>query len=256
MENTISTYDENDEVYERLFQRFYTGTDSKIDSAASSHWKEFSNFFSVTKQSNGKYSLNGYGFGGQDAMGKKDKIFAFLGNTLQYLWLKNLGLLKDVIVGYKTVGKMGLPFSQDAFRQVCTLHLIKQKLKNVLLPKKILVIGDGPGILSALLHTQFPNAQIILADLGQVLFFQSYQLRKAFPDTPQWIADEDSSTLGNTGFVFCPADHIDSIPAGQIDLASQSFQHLNGVVLVGIDAQVASDLQRAFHNFLRRHLRV
>lgn len=258
MENQVSEFKVGVEVYERLFERFYANSGSGIDEAASSHWKEFSKFFSVTKQSNGKYFLNGYGFGGQDRLGRKDRLYAFIGNTLQFAWLKDLGLINDIIAGYKTVRSMGLPFSQDAFRQVCTLHLIKKKLEKILNPQRILVIGDGPGILSALLFKQFPDAQIILADLGQVLFFQSYQLKKAFPDAQQWIADEDVSSIGKNGFVFCPADHIDSIPKGQIDLTANvaSMQEMDPSIIENYFKLIRERNTRFFYNCNRLEKRL
>ena len=81
-----------------------------------------------------------------------------------------------------------------------------------------MIIGDGHGILSALLHTRFPSARIVLVDLGSVLFFQSYHLHKAFPDASQVIADEAPTGVEST-FTFCPADLLEALPKGSIDLA-------------------------------------
>ena len=204
-------------VHERLFQRFYTNGKRNIDLSASSHWKEFSKNFSVAQGNNDKFTFKGYGFGGQASGGVISRIFTVIGNILQLVSLNDRGLRKDLRAAKKIVRKMGLSFSQDAFRQVCTVNLLKKHFTERDKIYNFFVIGDGPGILSAILHVCFPNARIILADLGSVLFFQSIQLNKAFPEFVQRISDEDSPS--EVGFIFYPADSLNSIPDGDFDLA-------------------------------------
>jgi hypothetical protein len=117
---------------------------------------------------------------------------------------------------------MGLHFSQDAFRQVCTAALLTRQLERSPLtggaPNTIVAIGDGHGILAALLHSAFPAAQIWLIDLGPTLLFQASHLGRAFPATTHVIADEGVGTSG-ASFVYCPAERADSLPSSCVDLA-------------------------------------
>lgn len=85
--------------------------------------------------------------------------------------------------------------------------------------RTILVIGDGHGILSALLHNRFPSARILLVDLGATLLFQAVYLAKAFPLATHVLTDEDFAATSDATFSYCPADRIESLPNGDIDLA-------------------------------------
>lgn len=122
---------------------------------------------------------------------------------------------QDVVHARATVERMGLVFSQDAFRQACTLNLLASHLGSVA-PERILVIGDGHGILSALLHVRYPNARIFLAHLGPVLLFQAHHLYRAFPDVAQAITDADAA--GTATFNFA-AHRLAHPSAGFMDLA-------------------------------------
>jgi hypothetical protein len=129
---------------------------------------------------------------------------------------RSLNLRRDIAGASDVIARMGLAFSQDAFRQVCTFNLLT-KYFTLDQPDRILVIGDGHGILSALLHQRYPAAQIFLVDLGSVLFFQAYHLHKAYTDASQALTFEDLN--GNATFRFCPADRLESLPPVQFSLA-------------------------------------
>jgi len=155
-------------------------------------------------------------------------MFAQAGNMLHLAYLGLPGLLKDIRVAKVVVQRMGLVFSQDAFRQVCTLNLLVRQIQTTS-PDRILIIGDGHGILSALLHTRYPDARIFLVDLDSVLFFQAYHLHKAFPNAPQALTDEDAGRHDRAVFNFCPADRLDTLPQGELYLAINvaSFQEID-----------------------------
>jgi trans-aconitate methyltransferase len=81
---------------------------------------------------------------------------------------------------------MGLFFSTDVFRHVCTMCLLKTKLKSP--PSTVALIGDGPGIMSAFLHETWPSARLILIDLGATLAVQAQNLEKAYPKDVHVVA--------------------------------------------------------------------
>jgi hypothetical protein len=140
---------------------------------------------------------------------------------MQLASLRIPGLADAVTRGRLLVRSMGLEFSQDAFRQVCTAHLLANRLKTAFPsggPSVIAAIGDGHGILSALLHLAYPNAQIWLIDLGPTLVFQSFHLGRAFPTASHAIAGEELSGVRRT-FIYQPAEVVGPLLPAKIDLA-------------------------------------
>lgn len=198
---------------------------------ASSHWKECGRHFKVRAVGDHDFKLAGYGFGSSDRSSLTSRLLAELGNGILFAYLRLPGLWQDIKNAKTIVGRMGLWFSQDAFRQVCTLNLIRRQLGRTA-PTRILLIGDGPGILSSLLHTQYPNARLFLADLGPVLFFQCYNHHKAFPFKLQSVTDDNANENVEAIFNYCPADRLDSLPKHDFDLAINvaSMQEMDAAV--------------------------
>lgn len=217
----------NETVTDRLYQRFYANGPS-VSGEASSHWKAFSDKFEVERDENGNVSrIKGYGFGGSEEKRLLARSLAKAGNALNNYSLGFKGLASYLKQAKKTVADMGLFFSQDAMRQACTAFFLAGELEKAHAePSNILIIGDGHGILSALLHRQYPAARIILADLGVTLFFQAYYLGRMLPDAGHWLAGEDHY---GKGFVYCSAEDLGSLPDVDIDLAINiaSMQEMN-----------------------------
>lgn len=100
---------------------------------------------------------------------------------------------------------MNLSYSQDAIRQAYTLNLLKDKLiENK--GKNILIKGDGYGVLASLIHYTYPDSKFFLIDLGPMLFFQSYYINKAFPNSTQQIVEKGFNEPSS--FNFCSPDNI------------------------------------------------
>lgn len=205
-------------VHQRLFKRFYRNGVANLDKAASSHWTEFSKNFHVRSVDN-DFEANGYGFGSSGNSGLFARFSAWVANTLHLSYLSLPGLRQDVRDAKAVVARMGLAFSLDAFRQTCTLNLLASHLSSEGVPERILIIGDGHGILSALFHHHYPTARIFLADLGSVLFFQAYHLHKAYPDASQVLIDGENKDGAGEVFNFCPADQLGTLPMESFSLA-------------------------------------
>jgi hypothetical protein len=219
-------------VQRRLLQRYYSNGKALVTESASSHWRQFSKNFSARADGN-DFELVGSGFGESSNSGVVARLSALVGNSLHLASLAMPHLRQDVNEARAIVERMGLVFSQDAFRQACTLNLLTRHLSTVAPPGRILVIGDGHGILSALLHARYPDARIFLADLGSVLLFQAYHLSRAYPDAAQAITDETAA--GMCTFNLCPADRLDTLPRGSFDLAINvaSMQEMDPAVTAG-----------------------
>jgi hypothetical protein len=218
-------------VTQKLFDKFYIDGKVNFDQDASSHWLDFSK--NITARFSGKnLHLHGYGFGESERSSLLAKLISWLSVFLHLRKLSDWQLSKRVKKGKKIVNRMGLQFSLDAFRQLATLNLLKKYIQPKTPPSRILIIGDGHGILSALIHAEYPQSQIILVDLGAVLLFQSYYLNKAFPESKQSLVDEGHDKCSDASFVFCPSSDLRSL-ALEFDLAINiaSMQEMNPLAI-------------------------
>lgn len=225
-------------VAARLFARHFRNGEA-VAAGASSHWQNFSRQFQVKVGDDGVIQdLVGYGFGESGRSSIASQTFSAIGNWLHLLVLDTPGLRAQVPLAKKVVRQMGLHFSRDAFRQTCTDWFLGGVIEDDAAgsgPRTILIIGDGHGILSALLHIRFPAARIFLIDLGATLLFQAAYLAKAFPSASHALTDEDVALACDATFSYCPADRIESLPNGDIDLAINvaSMQEMTPAVVAG-----------------------
>lgn len=214
----------------------------------------------VVRSANGNLELAGYGFGTSEGTSLASRVCSWVGNALHMAFLRMPNLRSDVRIARFIVRRMGLQFSQDAFRQVCTVNLLARHLAAAgESPEGILVIGDGHGILSALLHDRFPKARIYLVDLGPVLLFQAVNLQKAFPEALQFLADEETNREGTAVFHFYPAESADKLRALTIDVAVNiaSMQEMDPAVIAHYFSVLRSfDSRRLFYccNRLDKHM--
>jgi hypothetical protein len=220
------------DIVKKLYREFHSGPVQGTDSAeASSHWKDFSKYSKVEADADGNIiTIKGFGFGGSDDSRLAAKIVAATGNKLMMAGLSYPGLEKDVKKSQQLVGSMGLYFSQDAFRQACTKFFLAKKIAEQKMPvKNILIIGDGFGVLAALMSEQYPGANIFLIDLGVTLFFQSYYLSKKFPGKSHTLLENGVTVKEGSGFYYCPAEHVQHFPEVELDLAINiaSMQEMN-----------------------------
>ena len=172
----------------QLRNQFYKSGQAICMGEESSHWREFKKQFRTElSDGHGPGRILGYGFG------ESDRRPSWLGHCLReveiatkLLLLNQRGLLWELLQARRTVRKMGLFFSTDAFRHVCTMCLLKTKLKSP--PSAVALIGDGPGIMGALIHETWPSARLILIDLGATLAVQAQNLEKAYPKDVHVVA--------------------------------------------------------------------
>jgi hypothetical protein len=222
---------EENPVTKRLYKEYYTDGNVILDNAASSHWQHFSKNISANSLGD-NFQLSGYGFGESERSSLLVRISSWISIFLHLRRLPRHGISKHLKSAKEIVKKMGLYFSLDAFRQVCTLSLLGSHIGSSNSPNRILIIGDGHGILSALLHVQYPKAQIFLVDLGAVLLFQSHYLNAVFPSTPQLLIEEKIDSIEGAIFIFCPAGNINMLH-NEFDLAINvaSMQEMTPAVI-------------------------
>lgn len=204
-------------VEQSLFARFYAGDDAS--SGMSSHWREFSSRFSATVGEDGRLELSGYGFGDCRWQNARHRLFDTLTRWTHLRHLPHRAALDDRYQSAaRVVRAMSLDPTFDVFRQVCTADLIVRALGSHV-PSRILMVGDGYGVLGTLLKIQYPKAQVVFVDLGKTLLFQAHHVGRALPHVQQSLIAPSTETWPETGVVFCPADHAARIGDVAADVA-------------------------------------
>ena len=222
---------EKTSVTQKLFEQFYADGRVTFDKEASSHWRDFSrNIFARSAGKN--LQLDGYGFGESGQRSLPIRLIGRFSIFLHLIKLRDYQLYKRIYGAKKIIKKMGLHFSLDAFRQVATLNLLNKYIGTNNEPSRILIIGDGHGILSALIHTEYPKSQITLVDLGAVLLFQSHYLHEAFPQALQSLVEEGHDNCRDATFIFCPSGDLGLLSL-EFDLAINvaSMQEMDPLVV-------------------------
>jgi hypothetical protein len=212
----------NDTIIRDLYRRYYA--EGRTDGhAVSSHWRDFIQNLEVTPGRDGiPVSLGGFGFGDLQSNAVLLETFTLMAAAAGILTGPNRRTsLRLIPTARKLVRKMELRFSQDALRQVRTLAFLRQHLGNAM-PKRVLIIGDGYGLLSSLLKTVYPRADLTLIDIGQVLLFQAVHCQRAFPDSQHFLftptASSTESSLRHADFTYCTASEYGGLN-GPFDLA-------------------------------------
>ena len=112
------------EIIGFLQDRYYF-ENSTPEQMVSSHWRKLQKSFEVTVDGGKIESLKGLGFGYPHKMSMAGKLLSWV-TIISYLGTLNkrrelIGLLRK---GVSLAGKMGVPFSYDCFRQICTFGLL------------------------------------------------------------------------------------------------------------------------------------
>lgn len=102
--------------------------------------------------------------------------------------------------------------------------------------------GAGFGVLSCLVKSQFPDASIVLVDLGQTLLFQASYCPKAHPASRHALAGTPGAD--DADFVYCPSDILDAINHRRFDVA------VNIASMQEMDPSTVA----AYFSFMRTHL--
>jgi len=189
-------------LVEHFFKEFYFEGQARHSPEMSSHWAKYSKKFFLKRDSGGASRIMGFGFGESDrAPSLIQSCAAYLEILSKMLiYFPDWEMIRWLVLGRSVVKSMGLHFGRDAFRQLCVLRTIKKNLPVV--PAKILVIGDGPGILGAFLHKTWPKAEIVMVDLGVTLTIQAHNLIRAFPEAQHCEGSEQK----RASFRYIPAE--------------------------------------------------
>lgn len=208
---------QNPDLVRELFDRYYREGVRSVD--MSSHWRQFSDQFDVQVDAAGHLTtLHGFGFGELRWPSPGRRVMQDMCIASHFLHLPQRRRLLRLRPLFLSVCRaMRVDPTLDAFRQLCTLELLERHLATGIArrPPAFLMIGDGFGLLAALIKARWSDAHVAMVDLGQSLLFQVYHLQQAY-GLPVTHAYSGRPGAESADFVYCPSDRLE-------DMASMSF---------------------------------
>lgn len=224
-----------------LLDRYYaTAAD---EAGASSHWRHYAKQFEVTRDAGTLVDLKGVGFGNASWGSWLHRAADAASIALHIARLPRRGAH---VRGYRRLARvcraMGVAPTFDAFRQLCTLELLEHSTGSAD-GRRFVIIGDGHGILAALIKDRWPGASITLIDLGRTLLFQAVNCQRAYPRARHALAGT-AEAAGRVDFLYCPADRLDSLESHSFDIA----------INVASMQEMTPETVAAYFAFLRRRL--
>ncbi|MBF0216042.1 MAG: putative sugar O-methyltransferase [Candidatus Omnitrophica bacterium] len=217
-----------------LLKRYFSATNMDPEAHISSHWKIYGAKLQADHDvRTGILSLRSSGLPSLK-LNIINRILSYLCVFTYFFRLEDpLSHFRETIKAYQLLQEKGYALTNEVFKQVCAVTLIKKHLKMDIAAKfSILIIGDGPGITSLLLKTAYPNARIILVDIGKVLLYQSVNMQLFFPQASHYGVEEgvvDKDRLEVSDLIYCPAEHYEKIDSVEYTLSVNinSMQEMN-----------------------------
>jgi SAM-dependent methyltransferase len=111
----------------------------------------------------------------------------------------------------------------------------------------VLIVGDGHGILAALIKDRWPESTVTLVDLGRTLLFQTVNCQRAYPTRRHALVRSgrsESASGMDADFVYCPADRLEDLHDQPFDLA----------VNIASMQEMTPEVVASYFSFLRRRL--
>ena len=204
-----------------LYKKYYVNDQTPAE-LVTSYWRYYHGKAQMEVNERDLYTIHVEGFGDLQNASLAYMTGSWLTIVLYLAMFPNRWeLIKTIKVAQYLTKSMGLSFTYDCFRQMCSLALVRSKLKNQG-KLTMMSIGDGYGFLSGLYKKFYPNSSIVLVDLGKSLFFQARELKEAFPNLRHYLVQGDeTSTEAFQGydFIFCPAEHVNVLQGVVFDFA-------------------------------------
>jgi len=240
----------NPELIGQLIESYYrTDPDSQDREFVSSHWRHYGDQFEVQTDAAGNLiSLQGVGFGVAKWHGLGNRLLDQLCavSTIAGLPCK-LEILRLRSIAAKLCRQVGLDPTTNIVRQLFCLNLIRNNLAVAGVngsKLRFLMIGDGYGVLAALVKVLFPESSLVLVDMGKSLLFQSYYCQMAHPDCTHQLAVSMDSNY-NADFVYCPTERLSSLSHLEFDVA----------INIASMQEMSNETVQRYFDFLRKGLK-
>ncbi len=214
----------NPDLIRSLFESYFLEeADSQDTEFTSSHWKYFGDQYNVQADSEGNLTaLEGIGFGHVKWSGLKSRLIDQLLTLSMIAETPNrLEIIRLRSVASKICQRIGLDATTDLLRQLFGLNLVKKNLSATGIDGsklRVLMIGDGYGILSAVVKTLYPESTVVMVDIGKTLLFQAYYCQLAHPDRTHLLVNSlDNDKAAD--FVYCPTEKLSLLSQMKFDVA-------------------------------------
>lgn len=219
-----------------LYSDYFAAADMNV-AGMSSHWQAYATRSRVRVNDNGvPVDAFGVGFGDMNARRPGNAVLTPAAALLHALNHPAKRRIPGALAATRRASsRAGLVFNQDALRQALTFALLAEHLDNQPL-RRIVMIGDGYGLLGAVLAEWRAAAQLVFVDLGRSLLFQALTCSRLFPSATQaLVGDAGERAIADSRLVFCPADRLQQLPPGPVDLAVNiaSMQEMSPDVVAG-----------------------
>lgn len=231
-----------DNVFRTLCEKYYRDSRSE-DPEASSYWKYYGPMARIEPDSEGHVaSLDGVAFGSPKWRGGfAERAMHRAGVFFQLATLPHrLAILRRLREERRLLDRMGLDMTFDTFRHAHVVELLSRSVSDA---KRVLLIGDGFGIVGAMLKQMWPDAQIVFIDLGRTLAFQAFYCGRAFPTARHGLVTPGSN-LADLDFAYCAAEDLPALEGMDFDLA----------VNVASMQEIAASSRVKYFDFLRRNV--
>jgi len=221
----------NPSILVRLRDRYFSNQANTADSEwISSHWEYESQFLEVEEDIHGPRPVSGAVWGCK--WGGRLSNFLARANILSHLAFlpQKKRILQLSSQASKICDRMVIDPTYTVFRQVCSVELLQRHLE----PRssggrlRLLVIGDGIGMISSVFKAAFPKSTIAMVDIGKTLMYQAYYVQRAYPDCVHEMADP-AVGFAEADFIYCPTEDLDELDDIQFDVAVNiaSMQEMN-----------------------------
>jgi hypothetical protein len=203
-----------------LYGDYFAAADMNV-AGMSSHWRAYAPKSRVRVNEDGvPVEAVGVGFGDMNARRFGNAVLTPAAAILHGLRHPAPGSVPAAIAAARRVSRRaGLVFNQDALRQALTFALLETHLRRRRM-RRVMMIGDGYGLLGAVLAAWRPDVQVVFVDLGRSLLFQALTCSRVFPSAGQALVGEaEGQRIEDSRFLFCPADRIEQLPSRPLDLA-------------------------------------
>jgi len=214
----------NESLLRYLEERYVLRESPSEEPYVSSHWSRCLELLKIETGAGGRVLSVSTKDAGLDTFTRKGfaaSVFDACSMLCHWLSLPGkIGILKLSARALTVCRAMKRPFTFDVFRQLYCLSEILRNLSPEIKSRRLsaLMIGDGYGILSAVLKSAMPQSTLVLVDLGKVLFLQAYLCQRAHPEMTHRLFNE-AGRLETADFVYCPAEKLESLTDFRFNLA-------------------------------------
>jgi len=219
-------------VVRKLYETYYGGDGAPPERASSlPNCEQEHEFLKVCETESGAIDLFTAPFGGCTWSGLRSRIFDQACSNIHLFLMPNRRRVRQIgRLAAAARAPMGLDPTNTVFRQVCLVETLSRHMPESLQngTSRVLVIGDGIGVLSVLFKSLFPRSKVVLVDLSKTLMFQAHHVDRAFPNAVHSPVG-DGSDLSEADFVYCPTENLESLRSLRFDVAANSclMQEMN-----------------------------